>query len=959
MAFLFVILVNENVFAQYPQYFTYSDENGLPSNEVYSIITDEKGFIWLSGDAGLFKFDGVRYIAYKCTTQKSKSISGLTISSSGKLYCHNFQSQIFYLENDTLKELTNRFSKIPNIICDKSGNLFVNHLQGISVYNEQTKRWKNYPDVGEEKSRDASHFASFTRSARVNNKNEVYFIAPQGIGKINQGQLSILKNNLFDERSSETFNLECYSDEQWLFSVTTNKVYRKKRGSTSILPVENEQLSTALLNRKITSVRFLSDGNFWICTYKGIIQYNPKTEAVRIYYPDFSFSDCLIDRENNYWFSTLQAGLIRVPDLNFLVWNNQNPLLENERIVKTESDNKHIYFATVNGSIGKLNTQTNELKVFHTGKDADIQSLNYSEADQCLYFYSFGSLFALKNDKIQQIQANLPPIKSLLKVGDVYFLASSFGAYIHTFGAKAGGNERVKNWTREIATDASQKQTWVASNEGLFRLLFQSNRWQIQDTIFPNQQILSLHFDATHKQLYSLSFDGKISSVSLDGTPKLIAQLHPSIQSYKLKYYQKKIYIATNKGLWIFDLVLNQWQSLTALSGLASSNVQDLTLIDHHIWLATGKGLQKIPLNTTQIRPKAKLYLKSIGIGKLLTTNKSGLKLNYQQSLIIKPEAIAYSSNGNFQYAYRIKNSDENWSIVPASIEQITILNIPTGNFEIELKVIDHLGRDSENTINILGYVNPPFYLKWWFYVGLLLLLLLVIYNIYKYQLAKQKEKFKHQNELNIAKLTALRSQMNPHFIFNSLNAIQDLILQQKTVESYDYVVLFSDLVRNALHYSNQEFIPIHKEIEFLDTYLQLEKLRFKDEFDYFIHYDRSDEIDVPSLLIQPFAENALLHGLLHKEGKKELSVKFIFDKQQLTCIIEDNGIGRKQANAIRNRQSSNHQSFALEAIKKRLDVFNEQQGKTVGNFYFEDIYPTEKDTGTRVIIQLPFKRHY
>jgi len=101
------------------------------------------------------------------------------------------------------------------------------------------------------------------------------------------------------------------------------------------------------------------------------------------------------------------------------------------------------------------------------------------------------------------------------------------------------------------------------------------------------------------------------------------------------------------------------------------------------------------------------------------------------------------------------------------------------------------------------------------------------------------------------------------------------------------------------------------------------------------------------------------LHGLLHKEGKKELSVKFIFDKQQLTCIIEDNGIGRKQANAIRGRQSNNHQSFALEAIKKRLDVFNEQQGKTVGSFHFEDIHPTEKDTGTRVVIQLPFKRHY
>ncbi len=96
-------------------FYNLDDENGLPSNEVYSIAQDNKGFIWIGTDAGLYKFDGVRYIPYKSSSQKSKSITGITFSSSGKLYCRNFQSQLFYIENDSLKELKHNYSKIPNL----------------------------------------------------------------------------------------------------------------------------------------------------------------------------------------------------------------------------------------------------------------------------------------------------------------------------------------------------------------------------------------------------------------------------------------------------------------------------------------------------------------------------------------------------------------------------------------------------------------------------------------------------------------------------------------------------------------------------------------------------------------------------------------------------------------------------------------------------------------------------
>lgn len=109
-------LLAQELFAQYPPYFSYDAENGLPGNEIYSILQDERGFIWVAGDAGLHKFDGIRHIPYKCNTRKSKSITGLTLSSSGKIYCYNFRSQIFYLDDDSLKELKHTYDTDGNEI---------------------------------------------------------------------------------------------------------------------------------------------------------------------------------------------------------------------------------------------------------------------------------------------------------------------------------------------------------------------------------------------------------------------------------------------------------------------------------------------------------------------------------------------------------------------------------------------------------------------------------------------------------------------------------------------------------------------------------------------------------------------------------------------------------------------------------------------------------------------------
>ena len=200
----------------------------------------------------------------------------------------------------------------------------------------------------------------------------------------------------------------------------------------------------------------------------------------------------------------------------------------------------------------------------------------------------------------------------------------------------------------------------------------------------------------------------------------------------------------------------------------------------------------------------------------------------------------------------------------------------------------------------------------------IILSFLVIVFLIYRWQIGIQKKKSQQINEINASKLSAIQSQMNPHFIFNSLNSIQDLILKGDVEHSYSYITTFSNLVRRTLSYSEKDFIEFDQEIKLLELYLSLEKLRFKKDFSYTINFENMEEIMLPPLLVQPFIENALLHGLLHKEGAKTLTISFKL-KETLICVVEDNGIGREKSKAIKLRQGSEHESFFWKCHSKTI----------------------------------------
>ncbi len=925
--FIIFHLLATNIFAQYPHYFAYDNENGLPSNEVYSIIQDNKGFIWLGCDAGLFRFDGIRYSLFKSKSQNSKSIYNLTISESGIVYAINFQDQIFYIENDSLKELHHSLRYILNIKTNNNELLYVNHSKGISVFDPKNQTWSlinNFNNDGD----------LTTRSVSVNENNEVYFLSQLGLVKLDKVKLKIFQLTENNEKLASAFFSQCHNNEVYIFSRENNLIYTfcndefVKNGSKT--------LNLALENRKVNGAKSLADGKLWITTYNGIISYDKEKDEAKVFYPDISFSDIIIDKENNYWFSTLQSGLLRVPNLEFLVWNKSHPLIENEQLTRIVSDGMNIYFSTITGNIGILNTFDHSIKTFNSINNSDIESFDFERKTKRLYFHSKYQSYVLQDDKINKMPFTTVALKSILHCPPNYFLASSSGLYLWD------NNKTLKisdTWSREIYFDNLNDSLWVATNKGIMIFTLKENQWFCADTLFANTQIISIDYDEINKKVVSISFDGKIYVGR-----KKVAELPEIFHVQRIKYHQRKIFIATSNGVSIFDLSKETLTILNRISGLISDNIQDILIQNDNIWLATGKGLQRIPLNYSIDPTLGKIFLKN---------EKLNSTLNFGETLVLFPESNAYASFGQYVYAYRVNKGD--WLTLPSSIEQIEIQNLPTGKFEIEIKIIDHLGRDSENIMIIDGKVNPPYWKTWWFITTLIIIVITVVILIVRKIISDIQQREKDKSELLNSQLKAIRSQMNPHFLFNTLNSIQDLILENDIKSTNYYLSKYSMLMRQILSFSEEEKILISEEIEMLENYLELEKLRYGEEFKYIITIDNSIDKKrtfIPSMIVQPFVENAIKHGLLHKIGEKNLSISFYDENAILKILVVDDGIGRRNAQSIKIRNPIAHKSFSTRAVQKRIDLLNKS-----GNFQIKlnilDNFPNEKNLGTKVEISI------
>jgi LytS/YehU family sensor histidine kinase len=219
----------------------------------------------------------------------------------------------------------------------------------------------------------------------------------------------------------------------------------------------------------------------------------------------------------------------------------------------------------------------------------------------------------------------------------------------------------------------------------------------------------------------------------------------------------------------------------------------------------------------------------------------------------------------------------------------------------------------------------------------------------------KQKELANINEQLAEARLSALQAQMNPHFVFNALNSIKRMILDSDNEKASRYLSKFALMIRMTLNQSKEIFVTLNENIQYLRAYLEMEQLRFDDSFTYSIHSSENidlEETAIPSMMIQPLVENAIWHGLLQSDRDKKITISFTECDNKITCVIEDNGIGIRQSEKLKDKNKPGHQSVGLENLKKRIKIMNEKYDMGC-TFKITDLQETEQaGSGTRVVLQ-------
>jgi hypothetical protein len=366
------------------------------------------------------------------------------------------------------------------------------------------------------------------------------------------------------------------------------------------------------------------------------------------------------------------------------------------------------------------------------------------------------------------------------------------------------------------------------------------------------------------------------------------------------------------------------------------------------------------------------VYLQSLEVNQKAISTATGvnnlteLSLKYfQNSIHIGTGIIDYYSKGNSRIRYKLEGLNYNWQYAP-DYYTIRYDGLQPKKYRLVIQASNATNEFNGPEKFLVINISPAFWNTWWFRIAVIASIATLFYGLIRWRL-KQKFRLKleqSEKEKQIAELShkaselemqALRSQMNPHFIFNSLNSINMFILENNKLQASEYLSKFSRLVRLILQNSQEAVIPLERELEALQLYLELEALRFDQKFEYKITI--ADVVDtamlkVPPLIIQPYAENAIWHGLMHKREKGHLEIEVYQQDEILFYKITDDGIGRKDAAELKSKSASTRKSMGMRITADRIDMLQHRNETsiTITDLVLADGNPG----GTEVLIKIP-----
>lgn len=933
-----------------------SMEDGLPSNTVYDVFQDTKGFVWVATENGLAKFNGATFQTIPGKNLKSLAVANIIEDSQGGIWCINFSGQVLRVRQDTLSPLEawNALGEVgfPKLIA----------VQERILILKQTDLWTY--DIAED---SLIHFdpqspilrsiAPGTGEAWVSYSDKEIIRIPAD--KKTRPKQAILPISIEVPGSPVLATL---ANDRVFLTFVKKKIYKidSLGKSKNITPLFNS------LNLNFRSASRLDSNRVIFFGSDGVVILDSELKLTHLL-PGENIGSAVMLSEGGLLVGTLNKGLFLIPTLKSKLQHTStgNGLSK----LAYDSVNLRIVAGDLGGNVLFYNRKLEEVnQAKEPSSTSAIQSI-LIDYERNRIFAQSNQLLEFQLDHLTLVRRHrIFTVKQMIAEDTSYYMATSFGL-LHFSVAELTNEERFFEKTRTTSlTQVSDSLLIIGSQRGT--LIFNLNKKQESERQLPIQSETSiLTSTAKYQDLYIFGTAAQgifICNEQLEPIRHIKAKdglLSDQINSLSISGHQMAI--ATNNGVNLLDLKTWQIESIDRTDGLFGYEVADVLLFPDSLIVATS-ALQYFDLPLRKQSTLPSVHIGKIEIDGNITSSKNGsyfIPYGINELVIAFDVSHSIQDLGKSQIFYRLKELQKStWNNLPLTSPQARLLSLPSGKYTLEAYARNSKGLTSEK-IQIPIEVETPFWLKPWFQalsylLGALFVVVLVFLYFRRANRKKQGELIRSNRaqQLRIAQLTSIRAQMNPHFIFNTMTMIQGLVLKGEPKPAGKTIQEFSKLMRSVLELSSEEFITLEAEIKIIERYLEIEKQRFDGQLNFSIEIDPeiiSESIRIPSLLTQPYVENALRHGLLHKEGEKRLTISLQLEEEFLNIFIEDNGIGRKAAQEIRKKQLG--KSFALEAYQKRIDLLNANSENKI-QYHVEDLYNEKNQpAGTRIQLKVPF----
>lgn len=965
---IFLLIFSHEAVSQFSFYKNYTVNDGLPSSKIYDMILDSKGYIWFATENGVSRFDGYEF--KNLTTNE-----GLPTNSTLKLY-EDYKGRIWFLSYQGIISYYEEGEIIPHWMNDSIHVKHVNFFDNIYV-DSANNIWATPLNGGLYKIGPSIEvYDSIPRYKRSGNANITLTLQSFKSGYI----LGIMdwfsdENTKLVEKEGDSYNLFypnldfSFFEHKKYLEISENNFYVSF--GNILRYIVNDSLSDELIYPKtILDIYLDQRNNLWISTnFDGVYMYpnNDLSSNPTHILEGYSVSRVFQDKSANYWFSTTNKGVFQVPSFDFKSYNKQSIELENEIVYSMAVADDEMFVSTNNKKLYSFQieedilTNKKELEL-EGGVITNINDI-FVDSKNTLWVTSTNYLhYTTKGKRIAIDTINNRYGYEFMESSDnKIFMAIQNGFNIYKNSKRYFPNKVDMIFDRTFTIHEGLDGTvWMGNLYGVFT--YKDEKVQ---KFKENDPVLSTRISdikSEENQIWIGTFDNGLAVI--DDSIIYINENH-GLSSNRIKVIyiedKKSIWVGTNNGL--NHIVINEEQNFnysidyyTIWDGLPSNEINDILKLDDVIWLGTDKGIVSFfPAKVSKIYCTPTLYFESISIqGQKLADLSVNYEVGYNEhNVTFNYKAICYKNPGNVTYAYKLNNLENDWILTKNTSIRYSDLAPEDYKFIVKAKSIDGIWSD---TIEFDFRINKHYTQTAIFKIVIVLLAIGLIAFVFWIILKNQKNRETLKQQVILAEQKAIRSQMNPHFLFNSLNSIQHLILNKEGEVANYYLTNLSKLMRRILDNSKHTTIPLKDELENIQLYLDLEKFRFENHFDYQIEICDSikvDEMVIPSMIIQPYLENAIWHGLVPKEikGVLKLSVKRN-EKNDLLILVEDNGIGRIAAEKIANRRK-NYKSMGMKNTKERMQLLNRLFKKNY-NIEVVDLFNEKNGSnGTRIEITI------